>query len=156
MFVCCQSMQLHEQPLHMRRSWCGVLFMSNATWALLFHWWQRRQDNSQCWVVFENNVHLLAWWDGVAVGTWFRQDTAVPHKVHISMMVLENLFPDYLVLNFVDVGFPARSLNLTATDFFVWACFKSVVQGSAEIPNDLVTQLWVESLAWGICPWAPF
>jgi hypothetical protein len=57
------------------------------------------------------------------------------------MMVLENLFPDYLVLNFVDVGFPARSLNLTATDFFVWGCFKSVVQGPAEIPDDLVTQL---------------
>jgi len=28
--------------------------------------------------------------------------------------------PDYLVLSFVDVAFPARSLNPTATDFFVW------------------------------------
>jgi len=30
------------------------------------------------------------------------------------------------------------------------------IQGPAEIPDDLVTQLWVEPLAWGICPWALF
>jgi len=30
------------------------------------------------------------------------------------------------------------------------------VQGPAEIPDDLVTQFWVEPLAWGFCPWAPF
>jgi len=59
-------------------------------------------------------------WLQVREGTRFQQDAAVPHKVHISIMVLQNLFPDYLVLNFVDVAFPARSLNLTATDFFVW------------------------------------
>jgi hypothetical protein len=57
----------------------------------------------------------------------FQQDAAVPHMVHISMMVLQNLFPDYLVLSFVDVAFAARSLNPTATDFFVWDCFESVV-----------------------------
>ena len=28
------------------------------------------------------------------------------------------------------------------------------IQGPAEIPDDLVTQLCVEPLAWGICPWA--
>jgi hypothetical protein len=28
--------------------------------------------------------------------------------------------------------------------------------GPAEIPGDLVTHLWVEPLAWGICPWALF
>ena len=31
-----------------------------------------------------------------------------------------------------------------------------VTQGLAEIPDDLATQLWVEPLVWGICPWAPF
>jgi hypothetical protein len=30
------------------------------------------------------------------------------------------------------------------------------IQGPAEIPDDLVTHLWVESLEWGICRWAPF
>jgi len=30
------------------------------------------------------------------------------------------------------------------------------IQGPAEIPDDLATQLWVGPLAWGICPWAPF
>jgi len=32
----------------------------------------------------------------------------------------------------------------------------SIIQGPAEIPDDLATELWVELLAWGICPWAPF
>jgi len=31
-----------------------------------------------------------------------------------------------------------------------------IIQGLAEIPDDLATQLWVEPLAWGICPSAPF
>ena len=30
------------------------------------------------------------------------------------------------------------------------------IQGPAEISDDLVTQLWVEPLSWGICPWALF
>jgi hypothetical protein len=30
------------------------------------------------------------------------------------------------------------------------------MQDPTEIPDDLATQLWVEPLAWGICPWAPF
>jgi len=43
------------------------------------------------------------------------------------MMVLQNLLPDYLVLSFVDVAFAAKSLNPTATNFFVWDCFESVL-----------------------------
>ena len=31
-----------------------------------------------------------------------------------------------------------------------------LLQGPAEIPDDLATQLWVELLVWGICLWAPF
>jgi len=66
-------------------------------------------------------------WLQLKEGTWFQQDAAVTHLVHISMKVLQNLFPDYLVLRIVNVAFPARSLNLTATDFFVWGCFESIV-----------------------------
>jgi hypothetical protein len=66
-------------------------------------------------------------WLQVREVTCFQQDAAVPHMVHIGMMVLQNLFPDYLVLSFVDVAFAARSLNPAATDFFVWDCFESVV-----------------------------
>ena len=66
-------------------------------------------------------------WMQVREGTWFQQDTAVQYLVHISMMVLHNLLPNYLVLSFVGIVFPDRSLNLTDTDFFVWDCFKSVV-----------------------------
>jgi hypothetical protein len=31
-----------------------------------------------------------------------------------------------------------------------------IVQDAAEIPHDFAKQLWVEPLAWKICPWALF
>jgi len=34
--------------------------------------------------------------------------------------------------------------------------WKLYIQGPSEIPDDFAKQLWVEPLAWGICPWAPF
>jgi hypothetical protein len=34
--------------------------------------------------------------------------------------------------------------------------FAGFIQGPAEIPDDLITQLWVEPLALGICPWVSF
>ena len=48
--------------------------------------------------------------------------------------------------------------RLSVTDF--WSLRSSdtgryLVQGPAEIPDDFAKQLWVEPLAWGICPWAP-
>ena len=37
-----------------------------------------------------------------------------------------------------------------------WMVITGFVQGLAEIPDDLVIQLWVKPLAWGISPWALF
>jgi hypothetical protein len=72
-------------------------------------------------------LHGEVVWLQVREGMWFQQDAAVLHMVHISKMVLQNLFPGYLVVTFVDVAFPTISLNLTATDFFLWGCLESVV-----------------------------
>jgi hypothetical protein len=47
-------------------------------------------------------------WLQVRESTWFRQNAAVPYMLHISMMVLQNLFPSYLVVTFVDVAFSNR------------------------------------------------
>lgn len=44
---------------------------------------------------------------------------ATPHMVHISMDTLHNLFPGHLISRLGDVAFPARSLELTALDFFL-------------------------------------
>jgi hypothetical protein len=46
-------------------------------------------------------------------------DAATPHTVHISMDVLQNLFPGHFTLWLDDVAFPARSLEMTALDLFL-------------------------------------
>jgi len=46
-------------------------------------------------------------------------DTATPHTVHISMDVLQNLFPGHLASWLDDVAFPARSLELTTLHLFL-------------------------------------
>jgi len=53
---------------------------------------------------------------------------------------------------------PETLLTYLYTHFLLITLFylRLYIQGPAEIPDDLATQLWVESLSWGICPWAPF
>jgi hypothetical protein len=46
-------------------------------------------------------------------------DAATSHAVHISMDVLQNLFPGHFSSWLDDVAFPARSLELTALDLFL-------------------------------------
>lgn len=45
-------------------------------------------------------------------------DAATPHTVHISMDILQNLFPSHFTSRLGDVAFPARSLEPTALDLF--------------------------------------
>jgi hypothetical protein len=52
----------------------------------------------------------------------------------------------------VTFRFVAQHLNHCATVVF----YTKTIQGPAEIPDDLATQLSVEPLVWGICPWEPF
>jgi hypothetical protein len=54
-------------------------------------------------------------------------DPATPDTVHISMDILQNLFPGHLISRLGDVAFPARSLELTALDFFLRDYLKSNV-----------------------------
>ena len=46
-------------------------------------------------------------------------DAATSHIVHISMVVLQNLFPGHLTSRLDEVAFPARSPELTALDLFL-------------------------------------
>jgi hypothetical protein len=51
-----------------------------------------------------------------------------------------------------------NTLRISNTYCFSYAKLvaQTHIKGPAEIPDGLATQLWVELLAWGICPWAPF
>jgi hypothetical protein len=58
-----------------------------------------------------------------------------------------------------DTALAPRSAMVFATPWFLShysVTFITIIQGPAEIPDDLVTQLWAEPLAWGICLCAPF
>lgn len=57
--------------------------------------------------------------------TSFQQDGATAHSACASMSFLKDLFLDHLISWSGDVPWPARSLDLTAPDFFLWRYLKS-------------------------------
>jgi hypothetical protein len=52
---------------------------------------------------------------------WFQQDGATAHTARISLGVLQQMFPGRLVSLRGDIGWPARSPDLSMCDFFL--CF---------------------------------
>jgi len=47
-------------------------------------------------------------------------------------------------------------MNFVHSGIYLNLWLKTIIQGPAEIPDNFAKQLWVEPLAWGICPWALF
>jgi hypothetical protein len=58
---------------------------------------------------------------------WFQQDGAAAHTARNSMNVLGEIFPGRLVSLRSDVGWPARSPDLSICDLFLWECLKEKV-----------------------------
>lgn len=58
---------------------------------------------------------------------WFQQDGATAHTARISLNVLREMFPGRLVSSRGDVGWPARSPDLSICDFFLWGYLKEKV-----------------------------
>jgi hypothetical protein len=51
---------------------------------------------------------------------WFQQEGAANHTARNSMYVLGEIFPGRLVSLRGDMGWPARSPDLSICDFFLW------------------------------------
>ena len=51
---------------------------------------------------------------------WFQQDGATPHTTKETIRILKNIFPGQLISSFSDLHWPARSPDLTDSDFFLW------------------------------------
>jgi len=66
---------------------------------------------------------------------WFQQDGAAANMAVISIAAFRSLFPQWKISPFGDVPWPARSLDLTAPDFFLWGYLKSKVYSTR--PTDL-------------------
>jgi hypothetical protein len=60
-------------------------------------------------------------------GVWFQQDGATPHATRRSLGILREISPCRLVSLRGDIGWPARSPNLTPCDFFLWGYLKAGV-----------------------------
>ena len=58
---------------------------------------------------------------------WFQQDGATAHTSRRSLGILREMFPSRLVSLRGDIGWPARSPDLTPCDFFLWGYLKAEV-----------------------------
>ena len=72
--------------------------------------------------------------EGLGV-VWFQQDGATAHTARISLDILKHMFPGRLVSLRGDLGWPARSPDLSICDFFLWGHLKERVFKSH--PNTL-------------------
>ena len=72
--------------------------------------------------------------EGLGV-VWFQQDGATAHTARISLNILRQMFPGRLVSLRGDLGWPARSPDLSICDFFLWGHLKEKVFKSR--PNTL-------------------
>ena len=57
----------------------------------------------------------------------FQQDGATAHTAKNSMDVLRDLFPSHLISLRGDIGWPARSPDLSPCDYFLWGHLKAEV-----------------------------
>jgi hypothetical protein len=58
---------------------------------------------------------------------WFQRDGATAHTARRSLGVLKEMFPGHLISLRGDVGWPARSPDLSPCDFFLWGYLKEKV-----------------------------
>lgn len=56
--------------------------------------------------------------------TLFHQDGATNYTAHVSMNVLNDVFPNRLMSQNRAIPWPLRSPDLTACDFFLWGYLK--------------------------------
>ena len=70
----------------------------------------------------------------VTYETFFQQDAATSHTTRDSMAAVRNLFPNHVISRYGDITWPARSPDLSPSDFFLWGYLKSQVF-KAPAPN---------------------
>jgi hypothetical protein len=87
--------------------------------------------NSECYVaMLQNFLHprMEEIVEEEELGdVWFQQDGASAHTARNSIIVLGENFPGRLVSLRGDVGWPARSPDLSIYDFFLWGYLKERV-----------------------------
>lgn len=125
--------QLHERPLHSPKVtvWCGV-----SQFGVIGPYFFE-DENRTVTVTSARYVVMLETYlqhrleemaeDHNLEDVWFQQDGATAHTARISLGVLKQMFPGRLVSLRGDIGWPARSPDLSMCDFFLWGYLKDKV-----------------------------
>ena len=119
---------LHEKPLHSERVtvWCAIT--NFGVWGPYFF----EEEEKVVSVTSSRYVQMLQNFlkpklqdldDNPTV--WFQQDSATTHTAENSMDVLRDLFPSHLISLRSDIGWPARSPDLSPCDYFLWGHLKA-------------------------------
>jgi len=148
--------------------WVGTVQAVNAVWSSWW-WavcrWKHVKPSINFGIINSiTKLHLVGYF------YWFIL-SIVHHPLHVSavsrpiirrykrMCTINKYSKNKLCINLVFLYttvhciFKASSISDVRTLRCGHSC---LIQDPAEITRDLVTQLWVEQLAWGICSWAPF
>lgn len=122
---------IHERPLHSPKLtvWCAV-----SQFGVIGPYFFEEEGvtvNSGRYVLMLQNflqprMEEIVEEEGLG-DFWFQQDGATPHTARISLNVLREMFPGRLVSLRGDVGWPARSPDLSICDFFLWGSLKEKV-----------------------------
>lgn len=125
--------QLHERPLHSPKVtvWCAISKFGVIGPYFFEEDGRTTTVNAQRYVsmletFFEPELEQLAGEQDLG-DIWFQQDGATAHTAIISMTKLREMFPARLVSLRGDLGWPARSPDLSICDFFLWGYLKEKV-----------------------------
>jgi hypothetical protein len=77
-------------------------------------------NSQRCVSMFENILGLELDPHSVNEDTCFQQDVVTSHTSRVSINVVRNLFPNHVISKNGDIPWPARSPDLSASDFFLW------------------------------------
>ena len=125
--------QLHKRPLHSPKVtvWCSV-----SQFGVIGPYFFE-DENRTVTVTSARYVVMLETYlqhrleemaeDHDLENIWFQQDGATAHTARISLGVLQQMFPGRLVSLRGDIGWPARSPDLSMCDFFLWGYLKDKV-----------------------------
>lgn len=125
--------QVHERPLHSPKVtvWCAVSQVG-VIGPYFFE-----EDGQTTTVNAARYVSMLETFFGPEleelseetnlIDPWFQQDGATAHTARVSLDKLRQMFPARLVSLRGDVGWPARSPDLSICDFFLWGYLKEKV-----------------------------
>ena len=123
------SRELHQRPLHALRVtvWCALSRVG------IIDPWFFEENEQAVSVTSDRYVNMInecfpPTLNQMGVeNVWFQQDGATVHTARASMTVLQQNFPGHLISSRGDLHWPARSLDLSPCDYFLWGYLKLIV-----------------------------